>query len=560
MTTTSQTSDSLYSKESFSNDFIDLDDWLVSLKNGEASSTSTYNTKLNAEIHLAITAEPAEYASSLCDNLFILYRDVQYRSFVLQFLPSFITTYYDVLHRHPESTDVTAKDVCSTIDTFLIALYNLSVLDDAHHEKIHGFRIPNLTAPSIYHTPNPDYYAPTPLTQHAISKHEKKCDVVRLHSFSPFDSVNATTREHILWFLLIQYGSNVSNVDIYSRHSYFKMSKKLLSQGFSFGESISTQEKNSILPPNGRRIHLSSRVIAELLGAIFYFKANSSDREASECMRLLKQRAEYEMYADVILMTESMSYLHEFDNHQLEHQDTIGIEIELPPTMDMVKQKRTATTTRSMKNRQRSTKRYQQNETAIIENDLPNDTIEHLNVAPVRTDATPTAVIPATTTTTSQLHKSLLDIFDESSPTDKFLRSIDRKTSSLSSSSSEQHHERKASDDNQDVTTPLIDEMKTYISSSIGLAGSSSSPSSTRHYKPMSLTSTQAYFKTIQQQQRVSSPNIQNVQTMLHHVDNDDSIRPHTSSMRHGEKKDIITTVRFLGTDQNGDNVKETFL
>ncbi|CAF4160198.1 unnamed protein product [Rotaria magnacalcarata] len=256
MTTTSQTSDSLYSKESFSNDFIELDDWLVSLKGGEASSTATYNTKLNAEIHLAITAEPAEYASSLCDNLFILYRDVKYRSFVLQFLPSFITTYYDVLHRHPESTDVTTK----------------SVLDDAHHEKIHGFRIPNLTSPSIYHTPNSDYYAPTPLTQHAISKHEKKCDVVRLHSFSPFDSVNATTREQILWFLLIQYGSNVSNMDIYSRRSYFKMSKKLLSQGFSFGESISTQEKNSILPPDGRRIHLSSRIIAEILGAIFYFK------------------------------------------------------------------------------------------------------------------------------------------------------------------------------------------------------------------------------------------------------------------------------------------------
>ncbi|CAF4079395.1 unnamed protein product [Rotaria magnacalcarata] len=288
-----------------------------------------------------------------------------------------------------------------------------------------------------------------------------------------------------------------------------------------------------------------------------HLRANSSDREAFECMRLLKQRAEYEMHADVILMTESMSYLHEFDNHQPEHQDTIGIEIELPPTMDMVKQKRTATTTRSMKNRQRLTKRYQQNETAIIENDLPNDTIEHLNVVPVPTDATPTAVIP-TTTTTSQLHKSILDIFDGSLPTDKFLRSIDRKTSS--SSSSEQHHERKTSDDNQDVTTPLIDEMKTYISSSIDLAGSSSSPSSTRHYKPMLLTSTQTYFKTIQQQQRVSSPNIQNVQTILYHVANDDSIEPHTSSMRHGEKKDMITTVRFLGTDQNGTDVKETFL
>lgn len=32
MTTTSQTSDSLYSKESFSNDFIELDDWLVAIK------------------------------------------------------------------------------------------------------------------------------------------------------------------------------------------------------------------------------------------------------------------------------------------------------------------------------------------------------------------------------------------------------------------------------------------------------------------------------------------------------------------------------------------------
>lgn len=55
-------------------------------------------------------------------------------------------------------------------------------------------------------------------------------------------------------------------------------------------------------------------------------------------------------------MTESICYLHEFESHHLPQQDTIGIEIELPPTIDMVKQKRTATTTRSIKNRQRSHK------------------------------------------------------------------------------------------------------------------------------------------------------------------------------------------------------------
>ena len=55
-------------------------------------------------------------------------------------------------------------------------------------------------------------------------------------------------------------------------------------------------------------------------------------------------------------MTESMSYLHEFENQRFERTDTIGIEIELPPTLDVVKQKRTAITTRSMKNRPRSNK------------------------------------------------------------------------------------------------------------------------------------------------------------------------------------------------------------
>lgn len=169
-------------------------------------------------------------------------------------------------------------------------------------------------------------------------------------------------------------------------------------------------------------------------------------------------------------------------------------------------------------------------------------------------DATPTVITPPE----SQYHKSIKEILEENTPTTEFLRSTSRKQSS--SSSNEQQNERNASDDNQDVTSPLITEMKTYISSSIGLAGSSTSPSSMRHYRPLSLASTQTYFKTIQQQPRVSSPNMQHVRTILHHDMNDDSAEQHTSSIRHGEKKEIMTTVRFVGTDQNGDNAKETFL
>ncbi|CAF1664706.1 unnamed protein product, partial [Adineta ricciae] len=246
-------------------------------------------------------------------------------------------------------------DVCSTIDTFLVSLYNLTVTDDGHNEATHEFRIPNLTVPSIYHTPNPDHYAPTPLTQNAISKHETKCEVIRLQAFTPLGSANGTTREQILWFLLIQYGMSVSSMDKCSRDAYIQMSKKLLGQGFSFNTQRPVKSKSG-LPTTGRRIHLSSRIMSEMLGTLFYLKSFSSDDEANRCMLLLKERAEYEMYADVILMTESMGYLHEFETQRPEKQDKIGIEIELPPTIDVVRQKRTATTTRSMKIRQRSNK------------------------------------------------------------------------------------------------------------------------------------------------------------------------------------------------------------
>jgi hypothetical protein len=61
----------------------------------------------------------------------------------------------------------------------------------------------------------------------------------------------------------------------------------------------------------------------------------------------------------MIKMTESITYLHEFETQRPEKQDNIGIEIELPATIDVVRQKRTATTTRSMKNRQRSSKQHE---------------------------------------------------------------------------------------------------------------------------------------------------------------------------------------------------------
>jgi len=534
---------SLNSIESFSSDFAEIDEWLSSLKSGKVLSTaSNENSKLNSEIHLAITNEPLDYLTSICDQLFPLYRDVQHRPFILQFLPSLIIVYYDVLYHHlPKSADASIKDVCTTIDTFLVGLYNLSVVEHSQNARPHEFRIPNLTQPSIYHIPNSDYYAPTPLTQHAVSKHEKKCERVHLQSFTPLDTVNATTREQILWFLLIQYGMNVSLMDVYSQQAYFQMSNKLLGQGFSFNDDVIQMSTNSSIPL-GRRIHVSSRVMSEILGTLCYFKANSKVNGAAECMRLLKHRAEYELYADVILMTESMGYLHEFETQRPEKQDSIGIEIELPPTVDMVRQKRTATTARSMKNRQRSHKHHQPTEAVIVENDLPNDTIEHLNFVPVPSDATATNLTPPT----RHRQRSILDVLGDNSPT----------------------NESVLTDDKSDVLPVVVtdNDKMSNISSPMESPGtsastgvtSSPSPTSRRQYRPLSLTSTQTYFKTLQQQPRASSPNSQHVQTVLHYES--DTPMSRTSSMKRGERRETVATVRFVGTDENRTNTEETYL
>ena len=61
-------------------------------------------------------------------------------------------------------------------------------------------------------------------------------------------------------------------------------------------------------------------------------------------------------------MTESLGFLHEFETQRPEQQNHLGIETEVPATLEIVGQKRTATTRRSLKNRQRAA---QQNETGI---------------------------------------------------------------------------------------------------------------------------------------------------------------------------------------------------
>ncbi|CAF1076669.1 unnamed protein product [Didymodactylos carnosus] len=519
-----------------------LDEWLTPSKAQKSSSLLMNNPHLSQEIHSAIVTERFSSISSICNQLFQLYRDSKARSFVLQFLPTFLSTYYDVLYEKDEETK--------------------GVVDDAVDERVHEFRVPNLASPSIYHVPNPDQYAHTPLTQNAISKHEKICEIIRLQTFIPFDSVNATTREQIMWFLLIQYGMNISLMDDYSRYAYLSMCKKLIGQGFNFNDdntNSSTEEERpqqqtqSILPPTGRRIPISSRIMTEILGSLYYFKANYSDKDVGECMRLLKHRADYEMYPDVILMTESMACLHEFETQRYENNDTMGIPLEVPPTADVVKQKRSATTARSMKIKQKHHHRTttanttsvgdieQSQQDASTEN-TNTDTIEYLNFVPAPSEASATDI---------QLSPSpsapITNPLENQSPTT--INKIFSPKNEIQIGRFHTENVAISNDDNNDViypssiqtTTMSLPQKTTRIASSIGLAKDNSSPKTTQRIKPSLLTSSQQYYNSIQQQQFKGTSAIISSKQIIHESDNDNE----------QNNKMIVTNHKNVDTDEN---------
>ena len=200
-----------------------------------------------------------------------------------------------------------------------------------------------------------------------------------------------------------------------------------------------------------------------------------------------------------------MGYLHEFEDQRPDSHNMIGIEIESAPTIDIVQQKRTATTTRSMKNRQRTSKQPEilGNQNLLI---FPRNF--HLILVP-----------------NPEAEES--SILDENSNEIKPISS-----------------------------SPTIDEPRSNISSSIGPIISTPSP---RFQKPVSLTSTKTYFDPIQQQ---DSPPILQVKTPEHNGDqrkeSSSSHRPRASSLRHGDKKETIGTVRF--TNESESTVEETYL
>ncbi|VDK43586.1 unnamed protein product [Anisakis simplex] len=240
------------------------------------------------------------------------YRGGVLRYFALQFVPSFIYIYLLALAKRQK------RSVCM-LETFFIAIYNEEILAvdtglSSPLKKVEEIRIPSVRYPSVYHDPK----KLTSTIEIMPPKSGTPAYVQMTVRIGPYDSVDRLipeNRQSVLTRLLKSVNSCLYKLaqDVVCR-SLCLSTMALCQSGFSIPES-DFRSRIFITEPNGEilddiskkpRIHLSSQYLLEALNGVYFALFNGASELAIRSIDAIHQRAIFELYSDVILVTNSI--------------------------------------------------------------------------------------------------------------------------------------------------------------------------------------------------------------------------------------------------------------
>lgn len=131
--------------------------------------------------------------------------------------------------------------------------------------------------------------------------------------FPPVENLNAQNRLKVMAALMSMYNQQLSLMQKIGLYHLCKVSSQLVNQGFSrpghAHRSSYGSDPSSIggggnrLPP---RIPLSPKFLLELLHAVYFAMFNEFGTVATQAVDDIHQRARFELYADVILVTNAI--------------------------------------------------------------------------------------------------------------------------------------------------------------------------------------------------------------------------------------------------------------
>lgn len=292
------------------------------------ANTLEHNQMLVAALHSVLEERGryAELVDPVCSQLLDLYRRKQkeLQRFTMQFLPTLIFVYLNsVAHGDKKS--------CRSVETLLVALYNLEVVDENDQEKIVSFRMPSLAQASIYHEPSTF----APLTESSLRRWEC-CDSNPI-TWGPLPQVevlNAQNRLKVLTALMFVYNQQLSVASKSALEYLCKVCSKLVTQGFSktgHHQRSSYGSDSSLVPRLLPRIPVSPPFLLELLHAV-YFAMFNSQGSAQLAIEDLHNRACYECYSEVLLVTGAIRNYIQTNSTGQTNEGSMGLALGPPAT------------------------------------------------------------------------------------------------------------------------------------------------------------------------------------------------------------------------------------
>ncbi|XP_065163986.1 hyccin [Atheta coriaria] len=241
--------------------------------------------------------EDTSIIDKVCQQLLAFYRsgDNSLSKFAIQFVP-------DLAYLH-----LSDRKSYPAVETLIISLYNLEVIDSNLQPKVKSFRVPSIAQSSLYH--DSSNLEPAFIAENSLRRWEE-CNT-KLVNWGPLpqiDALNAQNRQRVITALIFIFNQQVANVSCNGLEHTCRIISRLITQGFQSGGNRTSADSDNLQHSTAPRIPVSSQLMLEFAHTVYHALERGANG-AAQTLHDIIQRASYETFTDVLLVTYSVSNL-----------------------------------------------------------------------------------------------------------------------------------------------------------------------------------------------------------------------------------------------------------
>ncbi|KRX42681.1 Aminomethyltransferase, mitochondrial [Trichinella murrelli] len=325
--------------------FTLLEDYKEKLRDAETKPSSVQLQERIINLLRNFQDHANEETISICSELLDFYHKGQmWRDFCFEFLPSLIECY--LLSRCSGSSNVSLA-----VGTLLITIYNCELQNADGSLKKEVIRLAPATQSSVFNRDPSNVMTLEGMTEkNVFSLNTEGIHHCQIGPHLAYSSINASNRFLLLTNLLKTYNSLMDKFSLMSIESYCAMCYSICRSGFQFetldvlksfvGPGLRRQEQHlhhfMEERPNAPRILLSSYFLVEAINGLQHAMFGNACVSALLAIESIHLRAKYELYTDVLLVTNAiLNSLETYKNAGMTLDNLIGIYTACSPAVQV---------------------------------------------------------------------------------------------------------------------------------------------------------------------------------------------------------------------------------